>query len=70
MGEGGGWTGGHDCTVCKKEECTAGEKIRTHAHSEFGFGFDVCGGIVSSSQGVALICMLPCSRSRMGRGGG
>ena len=30
-GEGGGWAAGHDCTVCKKEECTAGAKIRTHA---------------------------------------
>lgn len=57
-GEGSGWAAGHDCTVCKKEECTAGEKIRTHAYSKFGLGFGVCSGMVSSSQGVALICML------------
>ena len=57
-GEGSGGTAGHDCTVCEKEECAAGEKIRAHTYSEFGFRFGVYGGMVSSSQGVALICMM------------
>ena len=57
-GERGGGAAGHDCTVCKKEECATGEKVGAHAYPEFGFGFGICGGMISSSQGVALICML------------
>ena len=57
-GEGGGGAAGNDCTVCKEEEGAAGEKVRAHAHPEFGFGFGICSGVISSSQGVTLICML------------
>ena len=56
--EGSSGAAGHDCAIGEKEECAASEEIRAHADSEFGFGFGICGGVVGSSQGVALIGVL------------